>query len=418
MGNPYTKKGVPGAEEEYFDDDIVVTPQPTPKTATQGAKNGVTYNDDDDYISRRVKEESSLDNIPVVTPKTATQGAGTTGSTNTTQGANTSGANGSTNVSTNGTNGVNGSTTTTTPQDDKSKAMNILDTSYADTLKAYGGLVNKLEEEKRVAKENDAIARRREANMQMISSITDGLAGLANLIGVSKGASHINLQSSTAALDPKFEAARQQRRADMKDINTRLEQKANELAAIQERYGTAKANLQAKDDAEKAAGERFNKEMTFKEKSHEETMAFNFEKMRLDDAFRNLTLAETIRHNKAAEKNAAASYSLAYKKYQQELKKDMIGLTCGDSIVDIPKKNINNETIGAIYNLVEPEVREKFFGEVGYQDSKGKPTLEHMLAMVGMASQGTSPNAIAIQTKIKALGNNSESSGKKKKVDW
>lgn len=404
MGNPYTKKGVPGAEEEYFDDDIVVTPQPTPKpNATQGAKNGVTYNDD--YVSGRVKEESSLDNIPVVTPKpNATQ------------------TNVSTNVSTDGTStsGANGSTTTT-PQDDKSKAMGILDASYADTLKAYGGLVEKLEEEKRVAKENDAIARRREANMQMISSITDGLAGLANLIGVSKGASHINLQSSTAALDPKFEAARLQRRADMKDINTRLEQKANELAAIQERYGTAKANLQAKDDAEKAAGERFNKEMDFKQTSHDETMAFKWEEMRLNDEFRNKSLAETIKAREENIKLGKAQLGLQAKRLKQEMAKDMVGLTCGNSIVDIPKKNINNETIGAIYQLVEPEVKEAFFGNatdwLGNSQS-GKPTLEQMLAMVGMASQGDSANAVAIQTKIKALSNNSESSGKKKKVDW
>lgn len=366
MGNPYTKKGVPGAEEEYFDDDIVVTPQPKP--ATTPAQNPVT-----------------------------------------------------TNVSTNGANtsGTNGSTTTTTPQDEKSKAMNILDTSYADTLKAYGGLVEKLEEEKRVAKENDAIARRREANMQMISSITDGLAGLANLIGVSKGASHINLQSSTAALDPKFEAARQQRRADMKDINTRLEQKANELAAIQERYGTAKASLQAKDDAEKAAGERFNKEMTFKEESHDETMAFKWEEMRLNDEFRNKSLAETIKAREENNKIARGQLAIQSKRLKNELSKDVVGLTCGNSIIDVPRKNINNETIGAIYNLVEPEVKEAFFGvNENYTMNSARPTLEQMLAVVGMASQGTSPNATAIQTKIKALGNNSESSGKKKKVDW
>lgn len=382
MGNPYVKKGVPGTEEDYLD-DIVVTPQSKATTTqTQGSGNRVTQStstetyDNEDAEFGLAKGKSNI--------------AKTTAS-----GANPSVPSGITTTTT---------TTTTQPSTNgQSNAMNILDDAYKGTLGAFGDMVKTLEEERRIARQEDAEMKRREQNMQMISSIVDGTAALANLIGVNRGASNINLTSATGVLAPKFEAARAQRKADIKDIGTRLDQKTKELAAIKERYGSAKATLQAQDDAAKAAEGRFQKEMDFKQKSHEETMAFNFEKMRLDDAYRKLTLAETMRHNKAAERNAAASYSLAVKKYEQELKKNMIGLTCGDSIIDIPTKNVNTQTIGAIYNLVEPEVREKFFGENGLYDSKGKPTLEQMLAMVGMASQGDSANAVAIQTKIKAL---------------
>ena len=294
--------------------------------------------------------------------------------------------------------GANATTTTTeTPKD---KSMELLDETYGGTLKEYGEVIKKLEEERKTAQKEDEVRTRRESNMQMISSIVDGLGGLANLIGVTQGASNINLASATGALDPKFEAARQQRRADIKDINTRLDQKMKELTAVKEKYGATKANLQRSIDAEK-------KEYDYKDKN----LALQWEELRKSAEFKNLSLGETIRHNTAMEANAKKQLEQQATKLRSELKKDNVGLVSGDSLVSIPRENVNEQTIGQIYNLVEDNVKAAFLGEK--TDIYGNkitptPTLENMLAIVGMASQGDSQNAVSIREAISELANKSK----------
>ena len=310
--------------------------------------------------------------------------------------------------------GANATTTTTeTPKD---KSMELLDDTYGGTLKEYGEVIKKLEEERKIAQKEDEKRTRREANMQMISSIVDGLGGLANLIGVTQGASNINLASATGALDPKFEAARQQRRADIKDINTRLDQKIKELNAVKEKYGTTKANLQRSLDSEE-------KEYDYKNKN----LALQWEELRRGDEYKKLSLGETIRHNTALEANAKAQLDLQTSRLRSELRKDNVGLVSGDSLVSIPRENVNEQTIGQIYNLVEDDVKERFFGSTTNKDvtqgadgsikirptskvqtSTGAPTLEQMLAIVGMASQGDSQNAATIREAISQLANKSK----------
>lgn len=298
--------------------------------------------------------------------------------------------------------GANATTTTTeTPKD---KSMELLDDTYGGTLKEYGEVIKKLEEERKTAQKEDEVRSRRESNMQMISSLVDGMSGLANLIGVSNGASHIALPSSTALLDPKFEAARKQRKADIKDINTRLDQKLKELTAVKEKYGATKANLQRSIDAEK-------KEYDYKDKN----LALQWEELRKSDEFKHLSLGETIRHNTAMETNAKKQLEQQATKLRSELKNDRVGLVSGDKIISIPKENLNEQTVGQIYNLVEEDVKKKFFGsstteietewdgKTVTKTSTATPTLEQMLAVVGMASQGDSDNAKTIRQAINDL---------------
>ena len=314
-------------------------------------------------------------------------------------------------------------TTSTESTNGESAAMQKLSQTEKDALKTYNELVQDLIEKRKEAEKEDETRSRREANMQMISSIVDGLSGLANLIGVSKGASNVNLSSANALLGPKFEEAQKQRKADIKDIDTRLEQKMKELNDMRVKFGLAQATQLDSEAKEAGVNKRHKESLEQDTKKHEEKMALEWETLRLNDEYRNKTLAETMRHNKKMEKNAAAQVGIQSQRLKYEMSKDQVGLTCGSTTITVPRTNINNQTVGAIYGLVEQDVKDAFFKKSYdmYGNETGKtPTLEEMLAVIGMASQGTSANAISIQNALKKLQANggTTNNGGTKSVEW
>lgn len=124
---------------------------------------------------------------------------------------------------------------------------------YDVAIKEMDGRITDWTERRRELQEQDETAKRRANSMQMIAGLSDGLAGLANLIGVAHGGSNIDL--GTGALTPlqqKVEAARLERKADIKSIDDRLDQYANQLLQMRLAKGNAEAAA-----AEKAADRQF-----------------------------------------------------------------------------------------------------------------------------------------------------------------
>lgn len=260
------------------------------------------------------------------------------------------------------TQGDTNNTTTTVPEK-TSAAMKTLDETSGNTLKTLGENVNTLVGEQTKAKENDKIAQRRERSMQMISGISDGLASLANLIGVGGyGASNIDLSGAMTnpKLQEKFELARKERKADIKDIDDRLEQKRRELLEMQTRFGLAKAEqLQreqsARDAKEEAAAGRAHSEKLAKmqieaaAKGRQEGFAHDA-KMQGERIKSQETMSknEIQARKDIAKMNAEADVSKYAIRYGSSNSKDKTQFVMDDPVsgnmrvIDIGDKSLNN----------------------------------------------------------------------------
>lgn len=141
--------------------------------------------------------------------------------------------------------------------------------AFDSNIKNMETTIKGLEGARQNAVNNDETAQRRARNMQTIAGLSDGLASLANLIGVGQGGTNIDL--GTGALTPlqqKAEAARLERKADIKSIDDRLDQYRRQLDQMRMQKGMAVAqNKQAEDQraftrAERWASQAFQKDLT------------------------------------------------------------------------------------------------------------------------------------------------------------
>ena len=146
-------------------------------------------------------------------------------------------------------------------QKDSLKVENAIHNAYADDIQKTTDLVNTLTQKKKDAQLQDATAQRKARSMQMVAGISDGLANLANLIGVggigNVGGMGNNIDLGGGALTPlqqKIEAARLERKADIKSIDDRLDQANAQLLNMKLARGGALATAVQKDiEAKRAA---------------------------------------------------------------------------------------------------------------------------------------------------------------------
>lgn len=283
-----------------------------------------------------------------------------------------------------------------------SPAMQTINKTYGSTLEELGKNVGSLVEQGQKARENDEVAQRRERNMQMISGISDGLASLANLIGVGGyGASNIDLSGAMTnpKLQEKFELARKERKADIKDIDDRLEQKRRELLEMQQRFGLAKAEQQNKEQAEANAERRHKEELDFrKERARvsdnqwQQTFDANKENAVADRDLRKTQIENDYKF-RVQQLNQAAE--------QAGLKGSFPVLIAENEMLDIPKNEINQSTIGRIFDQLPKEFKDLAQGKPLYRyepdesgmttikvfDGYEQPTIEQKLAAIGAASR-------------------------------
>ena len=147
-------------------------------------------------------------------------------------------------------------------QKDSLKVENAIHNAYADGIQKTTDLVNTLTQKKKDAQLQDATAQRKARSMQMVAGISDGLANLANLIGVggigNVGGMGNNIDLGGGALTPlqqRIEAARLERKADIKSIDDRLDQANTQLLNMKLARGGALASAVQKDIEAKRAAE-------------------------------------------------------------------------------------------------------------------------------------------------------------------
>ena len=147
-------------------------------------------------------------------------------------------------------------------QADANKVENTIKDTYNSNMMELGAKISEMEEAKKNAVANDKTAQRRARSMKMVAGISDGLASLANLIGVgSYGASNINTGSALTPLEQKMEAARLERKADIKTIDDRLDQYRNQLDQIRMQKGSALASYYQQKENQRFQSEQADKKM-------------------------------------------------------------------------------------------------------------------------------------------------------------
>lgn len=210
-------------------------------------------------------------------------------------------------------------------QEEAARVENTIKDTYNTSMMDFGAKISEMEEAKKKAKEQDATAQRRARSMSMIAGISDGLASLANLIGVSKGASNVQVGSALTPLEKKMEAARLERKADIKSIDDRLEQYLNQLNQVRMQKGAALASYQQ------------NKEnQAFQKSMQEGAQAFQERLANLGHT-RNLeTMAKQQEFQKTMQENAQA-FTAEQNKLEWDAKKEIAE---NNNFADITKTQI------------------------------------------------------------------------------
>lgn len=152
---------------------------------------------------------------------------------------------------------------------DKPSYVQTIEKVYESPINQLGLTIKGLEGRRNYIQQQDETAQRRSRNMQMIAGLSDGLASLANLIGVADRGSNINLgQGALTPLGQKVEQARLERKADIKSIDDRLEQANNQLMQMKLARGNAVAQAQ---QAEREKADRLAAEA--RERAHQTFLA-------------------------------------------------------------------------------------------------------------------------------------------------
>ena len=234
-------------------------------------------------------------------------------------------------------------------QEKEKKVENTIKDTYNTTMSDFGARISEMEEAKKKAKEGDEVAQRRARSMQMVAGISDGLASLANLIGVAGyNSSNINTGSALSPLAQKMEAARLERKADIKSIDDRLEQYRNQFDQIRMQKGSALANLYQQKENQAFQREQTEKKILADMRNTEAKLRSTAMENALNRS-NQLTIAKTRAEatKEAAETRAnAAKVAAGSKKAQEQfVVRDADGT---ESIVSMPK-----ETAKAIMNDFE-----------------------------------------------------------------
>lgn len=170
---------------------------------------------------------------------------------------------------------------------------NQLKDAYGESVAQMGTMVQYLEEEKRKKELENAKAAKRENRQAFISHLGDALSGVANLVGVSMGASNQNIRGVAPELEKKYGALQATRKQDMDNLSGKLDKiKQDQLQAkLAMQLGLTEFQAQR----EKAAAE---------EKAREEALAETKRQFDIESGQRAYAL-ETDRINAKTRKEQA-----------------------------------------------------------------------------------------------------------------
>ena len=298
-------------------------------------------------------------------------------------------------------------------QDDESKKI-------VDNL---GNLIKEAEDEIKRSKENDEVSRKRQRNVRLIAGISDALSSLANLIGVSKGASNIQVASALDPLTERLDMLRKEDAAAAKDRRDRLDKLLKEEREMKLQYARDEESRRRwekdfafREGKEKTDNERWQKNFDAQEQERERK-AGQWEKdheLRREQIANEADLAkkryeEAVRHNKASEAASYRSYALAMQKFNEEKRGNEYPVNIGDETLKISKYDITAGSIDPLFNALPAEYQalalsdktekvDPLTGEVTYSKNT-PPSLEAKLGAIATAAQ----NDKALANKLRVM---------------
>lgn len=313
-----------------------------------------------------------------------------------------------------------------------SDAEKALRKTYDDESKRLDLTIKDLEGRRANALAQDETAQRRGRSMKMIAGISDSLASLANLIGVGQGGSNIDTtKGALTPLEQKLEAARLERKADIKSIDDRLDQyrkqmnqvkmqKDAALAAYKQNkenqaYQSAEAEKgRAFQSTEAEKGRQFQASEAEKTRTHQtglklQDSAVTQAKIKSDayqKALDRSNKLEVARINAEAKKQNSSS-----KNTEQFIVKDADGK---ESIVSMPKETAK-AVMNDFENIIEADLEDpnntalakayaKYKGLVAQRGILGGDTEEILDARKALISLSPS-----LQERIKQYGVSADS---------
>lgn len=250
-------------------------------------------------------------------------------------------------------------------------------------------------------KKQDANAEKRNNAYRYIAGLGDTLSSLANLVGTAHGAQNQKQVYNGSALAEKAEAARNERKLEMDELDKRISEMRQRQREMQAAGTLAEAQLKAKQERERIAHKleqdkiareekRYLDEVARKEKETEEERQFRAEE---NEKNRKHQTAMNNADNAASLARAAASGSGSEKVEEFNLG--------GGEFVSVPKDRMNDYNITELYDMVPDSIKETAgrpkldsYGEViGYYP----PTQKEMLQAISRAAQNDSKIKDAIR---------------------
>lgn len=279
-----------------------------------------------------------------------------------------------------------------------------IEETYRDPLKNLGDYIKDFETKKETLREQDEVAKRRAGSLRMIAGISDGLAALANLVGVAgvKGAhaSNQTLEGASTPLAQRLEAARLERKGDIKDISDRLDAYKAQRDALRLQKGTALAELEIKREEAQRAAEAAAAANQFDMLKF--IMGEEGENARAAAANQSRERAATIRSNGSDgsgsnSKSKKFSFSAGGKEYSID--------------------NASDAQVAEVFAMLPATIQQRY-GKPQYSSLTGmfmgnlNPTREEMEAAIGQ--NANDPDFIkAVQQRFRASGGAGGGSGKK-----
>ena len=144
---------------------------------------------------------------------------------------------------------------------DYANAINATEKVYDDEIDSVDALIKASSAKKQSLLEQDKNYQKRENAYRYISGLGDTLSGIANLVGTANGASNQNQTYNSHAIVQKAEQARKERKLEMDQLDTRLD----EMKARARELRSAKDLKTAELNAQQAREQR---ELTLKEQQY------------------------------------------------------------------------------------------------------------------------------------------------------
>lgn len=236
----------------------------------------------------------------------------------------------------------------------QSAGQQAISQAYHSPIKDLSDTISGLEQKRKDAIAQDETAQRRARNMQMIAGISDGLASLANLIGVGQGGTNIDMgQGALTPLQQRLEEARKERKADIKSIDERLEQYRRQLDQMKLQRGVAVAEQGERDMAAERARQEKISDREFQEKLLNIRLENEAKARKENQEF-------TASENEKNRKNQAAMNNADNKVLEERYKAELAAKSAKEAMKPENQRRVMNENITGI--------RDELARDMGYTD--------------------------------------------------